>query len=452
MSFILSCIGNALAYTCFSLVGECVNFTMSQAVRFSYLLIGLIVFSIAVILGKCYPEKFLLNYYYTDDPIFPDITDGCAADYTYECIYRQLIYRASMALTCCFVFMTGMAFLSDAANKKYWIAKLILTVGLFVGFFWGSNGFFSGWSEVARFISFIWILVQGLLILDFAHDMHDVIMARASEAEEEETGGDRTWYIIYLILSGGFLAAAITGLVFLYRDYAGCELGMFFIVFTTVVGSLTTIVSLLDSVNKGLLTPCIMFAYAVFMCWYALISSPDEQCNPISNLNDGKKTIALIVTVVISTFIMIYCVAFGTKILNLFNADGEGVISSYAQPAAQNPAIAKGDLDGIEIGVENTVDSKPSGRGANVDALYEQTSGTTQERVFFHVLMILFSSYGLMILTSWGYSDGTPENANNEVFNSGKTSMWLKIVAQWLFFLMYARALQVAYQDNNPDK
>ena len=156
--------------------------------------------------------------------------------------------------------------------------------------------------------------------------------------------------------------------------------------------------------------------------------------------------------------IMIYCVAFGTKILNLFNVDGQGVISSYAQPSSQNNrTLAKDDQDdttnGIEIGgvVENSVDVKPSGRGANVDALYEQTSGTTQERVFFHVLMILFTSYGIMILTSWGHSNGTPENENNGVFNSGKTSMWLKIVAQWLFFVMYARALQVAYQDNNPD-
>jgi len=448
-----------LAYTCFSLVGECINFTMSQAVRFSYLLIGLILFSVAVILGKCYPEKFLMNYTFTDDPIFPDIIVGCDPDYMYECIYRQLIYRAGMALTVCFVFMTGMSFLSDAANKKYWMAKLILTACLFVAFFWGSNSYFSGWSEVTRFISFIWILVQGLLILDFAHDMHDVIMARAQEAEDADQDGHRMWYIIYLILSGGFMAAAVAGLVLLYRDYADCELGMFFIVFTTVLGSLTTIISLLDSVNKGLLTPCIMFAYAVFMCWYALISSPDEECNPISGLNDGKKTIALIVTVIISTMIMIYCVAFGTKILNLFNVDGQGVISSYAQPSSRNNrTLAKDDRDddttnGIEIGggVENSVDVKPSGRGANVDALYEQTSGTTQERVFFHVLMILFTSYGIMILTSWGHSNGTPENENNGVFNSGKTSMWLKIVAQWLFFVMYARALQVAYQDNNPD-
>ncbi len=35
-------------------------------------------------------------------------------------------------------------------------------------------------------------------------------------------------------------------------------------------------------------------------------------------------------------------------------------------------------------------------------------SGTPMERCFFHVLMMLVSCYGAMILTSWGRTDGAP--------------------------------------------
>jgi hypothetical protein len=87
----------------------------------------------------------------------------------------------------------------------------------------------------------------------------------ASPAEGEEESSFK--YIFYIGVSLSALAAAIIGLIYLFMDYTGCELGMFFVILTLIVGVITTFVSLLDTVNKGLLTPCLMFAYSVFMCW-----------------------------------------------------------------------------------------------------------------------------------------------------------------------------------------
>ena len=90
-----------------------------------------------------------------------------------------------------------------------------------------------------------------------------------ASADESDKGGSdaRLWYGLYLFLSICGLVAAIVGLVYLFSDYSGCGIGMFFTVFTLVMGLLTTIISLLNVVNKGLLTPCLMFSYTVFMCW-----------------------------------------------------------------------------------------------------------------------------------------------------------------------------------------
>ena len=87
----------------------------------------------------------------------------------------------------------------------------------------------------------------------------DVIMRNAEEAERDGQES-RIYYVSYLFMSLAGLTAAIVGLVFLFRDYAGCGLGLFFIIFTLICGVITTIISLLNVVNKGLLTPCIMFA------------------------------------------------------------------------------------------------------------------------------------------------------------------------------------------------
>ena len=82
-------------------------------------------------------------------------------------------------------------------------------------------------------------------------------------ADEES----RLSQIFYLVLSVGGFAAVIVGLVFLFLSYTGCGLGMFFTVLTLFMGVLTTFLSLLDVVGKGILTPSLMFGYSVFLCW-----------------------------------------------------------------------------------------------------------------------------------------------------------------------------------------
>jgi hypothetical protein len=143
---------------------------------------------------------------------------------------------------------------SDYVNRSLWILKFGAAIGVFIAFWWGSNSFFSGWAETARIISFFWLLIQGLLLLDLNHDIHDMLR-------------DNDQHAVYLGLSAVGFACAVIGLVFLFMDYTGCSLGMFFTVLTLVMGVITTLVSLLDSVNRGLLTPCLMFAYSVFLCW-----------------------------------------------------------------------------------------------------------------------------------------------------------------------------------------
>ena len=58
--------------------------------------------------------------------------------------------------------------------------------------------------------------------------MHDVIMLKADEAETENEGSGKPWLIIYMVLSLGFLSCAGTGLAYLFMNYAGCRIGMFF--------------------------------------------------------------------------------------------------------------------------------------------------------------------------------------------------------------------------------
>ena len=237
-------------------------------------------------------------------------------DYLNDCIYRQLIYRASFSLVILFTVNTVFS-VSDFLNRNFQVLKFFLAIGIFIAFWWADQSLFIGWAEVARVFSFIWLIVQSLIFLDFAFDAHEVIMSHASDSDEDNS---RPVYAIYVFASIVFLAAATVGLVYLYKDYTGCGLGLFFTTLTLIMGVLGTIISLLDVVNKGMLTPLMMFAYSVFMCWYALLSNPETTCNPTAGNNDSSaKTTSVVVVCIITLMVGSYIVANGSTILNIFN-------------------------------------------------------------------------------------------------------------------------------------
>lgn len=285
MGGIVSCLALNLCECAACMACSCcsslISASLSQAARFGHLLIVVATLLLAVIIGQEGPDKINGYNYYTK----VDLTGGCSSEYQDSCIYRQLIYRASFALALLFVSLALLTIPSDYVNKSFWVVKFGFAIGLFIAFWWADNGFFNGWAETSRVVSFIWLVIQGLLLIDFSHDAHDILMAESSGAD----GEDRTPYTMYLVISFCCLFAAVLGLVYLFLNYAGCDLGMFFTVLTLIVGVLTTGISLLNSVNKGLLTPCIVFAYSVFMCWYALLNNPHESCNPTANSVNGAQ-------------------------------------------------------------------------------------------------------------------------------------------------------------------
>jgi hypothetical protein len=137
-------------------------------------------------------------------------------------------------------------------------------------------------------------------------------------------------------------------------DYTDCDLGMTITIITLIMGIFTTLISLF--VDKGLLTPCLVFAYSVLMCWYSVLSNPDMICNSSADSNnDSKKKTSVIVLCIISIFVLIYCAVNGTRIMQIFNPEGEGVmISQYTTGEAKKlKATLTGDDDESNVGSGN---------------------------------------------------------------------------------------------------
>lgn len=416
------------------------NATMAQVTRLAHLSILVSLFAFAIILGQSHPND--LNEYNEFSGL--NLDDGCNDSFTSDCIYRQLIYRASFVLFLLFFLLAVGNVFSEQTNRSFWMLKFAFAFLVFFGVWWGDNSFFSGWSHFARFFSFFWLLVQALLLLDFAYDLHDMIMLKDSESE------GKGWQIFYLVLSAGFLACSFIGIGYLYSDYSGCGLGAFFTSVCLIFGVVTTLVSMLNQVNKGLLTPCVMFAYSAFLAWYALLSNPNEECNPDANTNDGDKEDAMIIISLVTFVILLYCVGNGTKVLNIFNPEGEGVM--MGQISHNSKGTLGTDLAPTEEGRKSIPTDSPGSSDGGREAFtggsdfVNESSGTTHERVFFHVLMMLTSCYCAMMFTNWGRANGLPEGQGSSHVEADM-SMWLKILSQWIFLGLQCRVLWVAYQD-----
>ena len=435
-----------------TLCSALLNWTMSQARRFSHFLIVLTTISLAVVLGKCYVNE--LQQYQSISKL--NLTNGCADDFLSECIYRQLVYRASLSCVLLFSFLGVASWFTSLVDKSFWPLKFIFAYSVFAALLWSNNADVSAFAELARVLSFFWLLVQNLLVLELGYGIHDRIMQAAADEEAKTNGDSRGWLALYLVLSVLLLVCAVVGVVYLFQDYSNCETGKTFTVLVLVVGLVTTLVSLLQVVNKGLLTPSVMFAYSVQMTWYALLSSSSLGCNPSAALGSSPEKDAAIATVLtFSTTLLTFGVCWGSRILSIFNPQGQALLSS----SSEGDDARRRDLEVILVSGQSKVGVKAAklpyttrgeenegGAGAEdgeEEGAVQESKDTPHERVFFHSLMALSSAFFAMVLTSWGKTDGSPE------IKSGDESMWLKIVSVWLFMALFAKSLHAAYVSNN---
>eukprot|EP01039_Chlorochromonas_danica_P000760 gene760-825_t len=447
-----------MACSCFD---QILTFTLSQVSRLAHFILMVGVFTFAIVLGKAFPNE--INDYSSGYSEI-HLSKGCSSSSSSSnggegdeynnniiinnCIYQNLIYRASLASVIFFLLLTLGSYFSDHINKGFWLLKIIILFGSFIGFWWVENEIFEGWAAITRIISFLWLVIQGLIFIDFTHDLHDLYISSEQFSP-----------IVYLSLCFIAWTGAIVGWVFLFLDYAQeCDLGMFFTILTLCMAILTTLISLLEAVGGGLLPPSLIAAYSTFLCWYALISNPDSQCNPLADRVGGSVVDGAVTVISIFSFLVfLYCLWNGSRLLNIFDPQGEGVLvsatsrkslpmfASSTATSAENQVLllAPSHSDGIVMQGDNDDDDVLDDDRANNASRGGNRSGRPFERAFFHLLFALFSCYLAMILTNWGRSDGAPPSAGKDT--TSELSMWLKITSQWIFLLLYCKVLHVQY-------
>merc|ERR1711998_613673 len=94
---------------------------------------------------------------------------------------------------------------------------------------------------------------------------------------------------------------------------------------------------------------------AAFMCWYALLSSPEAGCNVSADENNtAEKNSSVIIVSIISLCTLMFCVINGSLLMQIFMTNGQGVLeTSYGTSSSSNASVPlknDGSLDGVLTG------------------------------------------------------------------------------------------------------
>eukprot|EP01061_Rhynchopus_euleeides_P020337 TRINITY_DN33119_c0_g1_i1.p1 TRINITY_DN33119_c0_g1~~TRINITY_DN33119_c0_g1_i1.p1 ORF type:complete len:436 (+),score=170.55 TRINITY_DN33119_c0_g1_i1:56-1309(+) len=341
------------------------------------------------------------------------MSDPCKGDSTDFCLASTFVMRLSFSL---FLFYAmhlvmslrwmrvcfgdhafGFLIVGGFVCKIFFLAVMVV-ISLFLPF-----DFFVGFGYFAMVCSIFFLIIQGIILLDFAYSWNEkwVPTDGWGGSDEDETLFKRATIIAtFLLFTTGCVLCGLCYKWFAPDTCTGSDksLNLFFITFTLVFGVLSTLGS--AAIDGGsILISSFAFAYCALMTFSALNSgATGEDCDQI--WTDPTK------------------VSFNT-ILSMGIA-AVAVVHASVSTSSQRSAFSVNSIDYSE----------------------DDDQGATFP--FFFLSFALGSCYLAMTLCSWDImrgSDDLPENHDYLAADMSSYSMWIKMSTVWFTMILFVWAL-----------
>ncbi|XP_034016825.1 serine incorporator 2 isoform X2 [Thalassophryne amazonica] len=411
------------------------NSTMTRLAFSFLLLLGTMVSVIMILPGMEEHLKKIPGFCVGGTTIpFSENKVNCDIIVGYKSVYRMCFAMA------CFFFLFAVIMIRVRSSKDpraaiqngFWFFKFLVLVGITVGAFFIPDGTFNSvWYYFGMVGSFIFIVIQLILLVDFAHSWNQ------SWLEKAEDGNPKCWYTALLFFTIIHYALAIAGVVLLYVFYTlpdDCTEHKVFISLNLIFCIIVSIVSILPKVQEaqptsGLLQASLISLYTMYVTWSAITNNANRKCNPsLLSLVSGTTPVPPLGPVpsqpttttqwwdaqgIVGLLIFLFCTLYAsirssnnTQVNRLMQTEeGRGLtIAEEAEPGE----------DGVRRAVDNEED------------------GVTYSYCFFHLCLCLASVYIMMTLTNWYQPD-----SNYEAMQTSMPAVWVKICSSWLGLLIY---------------
>jgi len=322
-----------------------------------------------------------------------------------------------------------------ALHNGFWFFKFAATVAITVGAFFIPEGpFTTVWFYIGMSGAFCFILIQLVLLIDFAHSWNE------SWVEKMEEGNSRCWYAALLSATTVNYALSLVSLVAFYVYYTqteGCTENKVFISVNMLLCVGASVLSILPQIQEsqprsGLLQSSLVTLYTMYLTWSAMTNEPDRKCNPslLSMIGGNNQTLPLGETPVVQWWdaqgivglILFLCAVLYSSIRNSSNAQVNKLTLTSDESALIEDGPLSDGADQSEDGLKRAVDN--------------ERDGVTYSYSFFHFMLFLASLYIMMTLTNWYSPD-----ASYQSMTSRWPSVWVKMSSSWLCVALYVWTL-----------
>ncbi|XP_076165937.1 serine incorporator TMS1 isoform X2 [Ptiloglossa arizonensis] len=440
----LACLcGSTACSFCCSQCPTCSNSTSTRIMYALLLMLGTIAACITLAPGLQDALKKV--------PFCANSSNYVPSKFTLDCesaVGYLAVYRICFIITLYF-FLMSVIMIRVRSSKDprapiqngFWTIKYLLIIGGIIGaFFIPEKSFGITWMYFGMIGGFLFIIIQLILIIDFAYSWAEIWVGNYEETESKK------WYAALLGATLFNYAVSITGIIllFIYFTHANsCALNTFFISFNLILCVIASIVSILPHVQKhrphsGLLQSSVLSLYVVYLTWSGISNSPDIHCNPgfmemfTSDNADARNRVAFDKESIIGLIIWFSCVLYSSL----------GSASKSSKITMSENVLVKSNGAVRNAGDQYLIDNEVEGRNPDSESGNEaKVWDNEEEKVayswsFFHFVFALSTLYVMMTLTNW-----YQPNSNLNTLNSNAASMWVKIISSWMCLALYVWTL-----------
>lgn len=414
------CCGSAACSLCCKACPSCKNSTSS---RIGYTLMLLLGFLLScIMMSPGIREK--LNH-------IPRFCDKIGAENCDKMVGYMAVYRVCFALSIFYLIMAllmiGVGSSRDPRAKLhngFWGVKLAMYIALLICAFYIPRGDFSKtWMVVGMIGAFVFILLQLVLLIDFAYSWSETWVAKY------EHSGNYCWFLGLCVCTAGLYIIALTIVVWCYVFYTqvhGCSLNKFFISFNMILSLLVSAMTIHPTVqdsqpSSGLLQGGVISAYGMYLTWNAMTNEPDARCNPVGGMLSPTTTTSATPMFDWSTamsMILLFCT----------------VAYSSVRTGSSSLAGATEDNEELLLNEHILSDAEDVDYHGDGQRVYDnEESEVAYSYTFFHFTFALASLYIMMMLTNW-YS---PDGADFTKLTSNWATVWVRIVSVWTCYALF---------------
>ncbi|KAM9309824.1 serine incorporator 2 [Pholidichthys leucotaenia] len=406
------------------------NSTITRLVFSFFLLLGTMVSVIMILPGMETQLRKILPFCQGGSTIL-DIENQVNCDVI---VGYKPVYRICFAMTCFFflfsAMMIGVRSSKDpraALQNGFWFFKFLILVGITVGAFFIPDGtFHTVWFYFGIVGSFIFILIQLILLIDFAYSWNKVWV------ENAENRDSKCWFAGLLTFTLFHYALAITAVVLFYVYYTkpdDCTEHKVFISLNLIFCIIISVVSILPKIQEaqqhsGLLQASLISLYTMYVTWSAMTNNPNRKCNPsllslVSNVSTTEQSTDSNPGVeqwwdaqgVVGLVIFLFCTLYAS-----IRSSSNAQVNKLMQTEEGGGLGGEGVVgeDGIRRAVDN------------------EEEGVTYSYSFFHFHLCLASLYIMMTLTNWYQPD-----TSTQAMRSSMPAVWVKMSSSWLGLGLY---------------